>query len=126
MHCLRVMYWQSGHPLLAARATKNEFDPVQSFYPECFEREMACTEVDWLRWLPAAVGNLHSKVEAGAAGVRLGDGALGLKWQEAAPRVIGLVQMPVLQVSFRFAGVEVSERQVFMKRFDLYMQRGGG
>jgi hypothetical protein len=32
----------------------------------------------------------------------------------------------VLQVSFRFAGISEEARQTFMKRFDLYMQRGGG
>ena len=46
------------------------------------------------------------KLHTGAAGVRIGDGALGLKWQVAAPRVIGLVRIPVLRVSFRFAGVD--------------------
>jgi hypothetical protein len=49
-----------------------------------------------------------------------------LKWQQTAPRVIGLVSIPVLQVSFRFAGISEDTRQTFMKRFDLYMQRGGG
>jgi hypothetical protein len=29
---------------------------MQAYYPECFEREMGCTEADWLRWLPQAVG----------------------------------------------------------------------
>lgn len=87
---------------------------------------MACLEADWLRWLPAAVGDQFWKLHQGSAGVRLGDGALGLKWQAAAPRVIGLVQLPVLKVSFRFAGVDEALRHSFMKRFDLYMQRGGG
>jgi hypothetical protein len=99
---------------------------MQSFYPEIFERDMTCTEADWLRWLPSAVGDLHWKLQTGAAGVRLGDGALGLKWQVAAPRVIGLVELPLLKVSFRFGGVGEMQRQAFMKRFDLYMQRGGG
>jgi hypothetical protein len=31
-----------------------------------------------------------------------------------------------LLVSFRFAGVDEAARYAFMKRFDLYMQRGGG
>ncbi len=87
---------------------------------------MACSEADWLRWLPAAVGDLHWKQQAGNAGVRIGAGALGLKWQVAAPRVIGLISMPVLRVSFRFAGVDEPLRHAFMTRFDLYMQRGGG
>jgi hypothetical protein len=44
----------------------------------------------------------------------------------AAPRVIGLVRIPVLRVSFRFAGLDDAQRYTFMQRFDLYMQRGGG
>jgi len=95
-------------------------------YPEVFERDMACTEADWLRWLPAAIGDQFFKQHTGCAGIRLGDGALGLKWQVAEPRVIGLVNMPRLLVSFRFAGVNEATRQAFMQRFDLYMQRGGG
>jgi hypothetical protein len=51
---------------------------------------------------------------------------LGLKWQLGEPRVIAQVQMPRLCVSFRFAGVDEAARYAFMKRFDLYMQRGGG
>src|SRR5665647_674098 len=99
---------------------------MQSFYPERFERDMACAETDWLRWLPAAIGELHWKLQSGAAGVRIGDGALGLKWRVAEPRVIGQVAMPRLLVDFRFAGVDEPQRSAFMKRFDLYMQRGGG
>ena len=48
---------------------------MQSFYPERFEREMACTEADWLRWLPDAVGAHHWKLQDKSAGVRIGDGA---------------------------------------------------
>lgn len=99
---------------------------MQDFYPERFEREMGCTEAQWLMWLPQAVGDHHWKLQNGTAGIRIGDGALGLKWREAAPRVIGLVSIPVLLVSFRFAGIPDDTRQTFMKRFDLYMQRGGG
>ena len=99
---------------------------MQSFYPERFEREMACSEADWLRWLPDAIGANHWKLQEKSAGVRIGDGALGLKWQVAEPRVIALVRMPRFLVSFRFAGLDETQRYAFMKRFDLYMQRGGG
>ncbi len=87
---------------------------------------MACTEAEWLGWLPAAVGDRTWKLQAQSAGVRIGDGALGLKWQVAEPRVIALMRLPRLLVSFRFAGVDEAQRYAFMKRFDLYMQRGGG
>jgi hypothetical protein len=99
---------------------------MQSFYAERFERDMGCTETEWLRWLPDAIGAHRWKMQGQTAGVRIGDGALGLKWQEAAPRVIALVRMPRLLVNFRFAGVDEATRYQFMKRFDLYMQRGGG
>jgi hypothetical protein len=99
---------------------------MQAFFPERFEREMGCTEAEWLMWLPQAIGEHHWKLQVQSAGVGIGDGALGLKWQVAAPRVIGLVSIPVLQVSFRFAGVDDAQRYTFMRRFDLYMQRGGG
>jgi hypothetical protein len=99
---------------------------MQSFYEERFEREMGCTEAEWLGWLPDAIGVHHWKLQEHSAGIRIGDGALGLKWHAGAPRVIALARIPVLHVSFRFAGVDELQRQVFMKRFDLYMQRGGG
>lgn len=99
---------------------------MQCFYAERFEREMGCTEADWLRWLPGAVGDHHWKLQDHSAGVRICDGALGLKWQVGEPRVIALIRMPRLLVSFRFAGVDDAQRHAFMTRFDLYMQRGGG
>jgi hypothetical protein len=99
---------------------------MQSFYAERFERDMGCTEVEWLRWLPEAIGDNFWKLQTHSAGVRIGDGALGLSWQVAAPRVIALMRMPRLLVSFRFAGLDEAQRYTFMKRFDLYMQRGGG
>ena len=99
---------------------------MQAYYPERFERDMGCTEADWLRWLPLALGEHFFKIQEHSAGVRIGDGALGLKWQVAEPRVIALVRMPRLLVQFRFAGVEESVRHTFMRRFDLFMQRGGG
>ena len=36
------------------------------------------------------------------------------------------LHLPRLVVHFRFAGVDEGQRYAFMKRFDLYMQRGGG
>jgi hypothetical protein len=99
---------------------------VQSFYPEQFEREMGCTEAEWLMWLPAAIGDQHWKLQAHSAGVRIGDGALGLSWRTGEPRVIALLRMPRLLVNFRFAGLNDAQRYAFMKRFDLYMHRGGG
>ncbi|GIX25601.1 MULTISPECIES: hypothetical protein [Caldimonas] len=93
---------------------------------ECFERDMGCTEAEWLAWLPGAVGQAPLRLDRGQAQVELGSGRLTLRWQALPPRRIALVQLPRLSVSFRFEGVEARLRQAFMRHFDLYMQRGGG
>jgi len=99
---------------------------MQSAYAARFEREMGCTEAEWLTWLPAAVGERAWELGASTALVKIGNGTLALRWRTGDPRVIALIRMPRLHVSFEFEGVGAEERLVFMKRFDLYMQRGGG
>ena len=49
-----------------------------------------------------------------------------LEWRAGDPRVIAQVRLPRLHVTFRFEGLDAGRRFAFMKRFDLYMQRGGG
>ncbi len=100
---------------------------MQSFYAEQFEREMGCTEAEWLGWLPAAIGaNVWVRDER-TLNVDLAPRAtLTLTWRVAPPRVIASARIPRLLVSFRFAGADAAQRLAFMKRFDLYMQRGGG
>jgi hypothetical protein len=99
---------------------------VQSDYAERFEREMGCTEAEWLMWLPAAIGERESHRETGSATVAFAPGSLRLDWRIGEPRVIAQVSLPRLHVAFRFDGVDAQQRLAFMKRFDLYMQRGGG
>lgn len=99
---------------------------MQSYYPETFERDMACTEAEWLAWLPAAVGDCPCDRQDGAARVTVGPGQLQLTWAVQAPRVIALIRLPRLRVTFAFSGVLETERTAFMQRFDLYTQRGGG
>jgi hypothetical protein len=99
---------------------------MQSSYPEAFEREMGCTEAEWLGWLPGAVAAARLETGPSWARVAVGAGSLDLRWTALPPRRIALVQLPRLAVSFRFEGVNESERLRFMRYFDLYMQRGGG
>lgn len=99
---------------------------MQSAYAERFEREMGCTEAEWLMWLPAAIGDHEWQQQAGSATVAIASGTLRLDWRTGEPRVIALMRMPRLHVNFRFEGLDAHQRLAFMKRFDLYMQRGGG
>ena len=99
---------------------------MQSSYDIEFDREMGCTESEWLGWLPAAIGSHLYQLTGAAVHVSLPGGALTIRWQPGPPRVIALLRMPRLLVAFRFQGLDAAARYAFMKRFDLYMQRGGG
>ena len=99
---------------------------MQGHYPASFDRDVGCTEAEWLGWLPGACGMHALALAPGAATVAIGAGRLELAWSPLPARVIALMRMPRMAVRFRFEGLADDARQVFMRRFDLYMQRGGG
>ena len=99
---------------------------MQSFYPEHFQRDMGCTESDWLGWLPRAMGDVPWRVNDAGLHANVGSGELHVDWQVDEPRRLGLAVIPRLKVRFAFKGVPDGERLTFMKRFDLYTHRGGG
>jgi len=120
--------WPSGHRL---RAADRVLFP-HGLVPEAFEREMGCSEFEWLGWLPIAVApNRLSLSEQRASVCRAsiaGDDApfLDLQWEVLPARRIALLEISRLAVSFRFQGLDAQARADFMRRFDLTMQRGGG
>ncbi|WP_119154519.1 hypothetical protein [Caldimonas tepidiphila] len=95
-------------------------------YPSSFQRDMACTEAEFLGWLPGAVGTHAMRLDGAQACVRIGGGTLHLRWQVSPPRRIALITLPRLVVDFEFDGVDEPQRTAFMRYFDLFMQRGGG
>ena len=102
---------------------------MQSSYLEQFDREMGCTVAEWLMWLPAALGEVvwnqqGDAVHANFAAVPTA--SLHISWRADEPRRIALISLPRLHVHFAFTGMDDAQRYTFMKRFDLYMQRGGG
>ena len=121
------MCWPSGRrlPAAEARASIRSF-AVQSHYPERFERDMGTSEGEWLAALPRALGDHAFVLGAGQARVQIGAGHLQLQWHALPPRVIALLRLQRLAVTFAFDGVDEAARQRFMQRFDLTMQRGGG
>ena len=87
---------------------------------------MATTEAEWLAALPRAVGQHPCTLHTGQAEILIDGGRLVLQWRALPPRVIALLRLQRLAVSFVFEGVEAAARQRFMARFDLTLQRGGG
>ena len=99
---------------------------MQSHYPASFDREYGCSQLEWLRWLPDALGDPRADIGRETACVPIDGGRLVLEWSELPPRGIALVKLPRMAVRFRFTDVDDARRYVFMRRFDLYLQRGGG
>ena len=102
---------------------------MQSTYQAQFDREMGCTVAEWLMWLPAAMGDavwVQHGDAVHAAMPTVPGSKLELSWRVGQPRRIALMVMPRLHVRFEFTGMDDAQRYTFMKRFDLYMQRGGG
>jgi hypothetical protein len=80
-------------------------------------------------WLPAAMGDAvwAQHGDAVHASIAAMPGAkLEICWRVGEPRRIALISLPRLHVHFVFTGMDEAQRYTFMKRFDLYMQRGGG
>jgi hypothetical protein len=100
---------------------------MQTRYPPRFEREMGCTEAEWLGWLPGACGARSVDLAGDAtAQVSIGEGVLDLNWSPLPDRQIALMRLPRLSVNFSFTAVDEADRERFMRYFDLFMQRGGG
>ena len=99
---------------------------MQAFYAASFDREMGGTEKEGLGWLPDAMGSHPYQQVVQALTARIESGQLIVSWRVAEPRVVALARIPRLLVSFRFTGLDEAQRYRFMKRFDLFMQRGGG
>lgn len=94
--------------------------------PERFERDMACSEADWLRLLPPALAPHAWQREGSSVRLVMGEGQLVIGWTPLPPRRIALLQLPMLRVRFVFAGVPAEARHAFMRHFDLHTHRGGG
>lgn len=99
---------------------------MQSEYSERFERDMGCSEAEWLGWMPRALGAHPWQREGSVIRVQIGAGGLTVTWQSLPERRIALLRMQRLLVRFAFDGLDADQRKAFMKPFDLNMQRGGG
>ncbi len=100
---------------------------LQPSYAQNFDREVACTEREWIAGLPLAIGANPFQQVAQALSAQIGQqGQLMLSWRVAEPRKRGASRAPRLLVSFRFSGLDDTQRYLFMRRFDMVMQRLGG
>ena len=87
---------------------------------------MGCTREEFLRWLPGASRYAPIVLNGDMHRVLLDDGAVEISIAELPPRRIASIALPVLEVRFRFVGMDAEARARFLEYFDRYTQRGGG
>lgn len=99
---------------------------MPSLCAENFDREIACSEEQWLACLPDAIGAHPYHLVANAASVQIGPGQLALSWRHGEHRCTRGRNIPQLVVSFRLSGVDDVQRYLFMRHFDAHLPRERG
>lgn len=88
--------------------------------------EMALTRGDFLRLLPAAVGQAPFRVQGDEIASDGGPPAWRIRLEERPARAFGPVAIPVLAVTLFIEDARGDEAQSFVARFLLGYQRAGG
>lgn len=92
-------------------------------------KEMGLTEALFWQTLPSAVGPEGVITAGNPAVIRFParpDHLLHINLTPLPDRKIASIQLPVLRVQLQFQGFSADDQARFLKRFDLYFQRGGG
>lgn len=98
--------------------------------PLRLERDMGCTLAEFERWLPGATRDAprttRHEGDSIVHSLRVGPGTVEIHLLPRPPRRIASVTLPVLAVTFVFAGLDDGARWEFLEWFDRYTRRGGG
>ena len=79
-----------------------------------------------MSWLPGATHNAPVKITGNELALLVGGGTVHISLQESAPRRVGSITLPTLDIRMRFSGIDETVRASFIDYFDLYTRRGGG
>lgn len=90
------------------------------------QRHMSCTRAEFMSWLPGATRRAPLQIDGDTVTISTHGGSVQITLQEQAPRRIGRIALPVLEINFRFSGLDDASRGRFLAYFDLYTSRGGG
>jgi|SRR5215831_16834158 len=89
-------------------------------------RQMSCTRAEFMSWIPGAIRMSPFHVDGNTVTISTGGGTVQITLEEKEPRRAGLMSLPMLEVAFRFIGLDDAARDDFLAYFDLYTRRGGG
>lgn len=89
-------------------------------------RQMGCTRAEFISWLPGATRHAPLRIDGNMVTVLTNGGSVQIALEESVPRRVGQIALPVLEINFRFSGLDEASRDSFLAYFDLYTRRGGG
>jgi hypothetical protein len=87
---------------------------------------MGLTHKEFLRSLPRVVAGLSCQREGSRMLVADPPRQLEILLGPEQQRRLGMLQLPLTEVTLTFVGYTAGERARFLRRFDLAFQRGGG
>lgn len=90
---------------------------------------MGCTKDEFIAWLPAACHfrSFQIDVNGSTTSIDFSSDAFSIELTPKESRKIALLEIPVLEVVFKFEKTWTTELiDQFMGRFKQYTQRGGG
>jgi hypothetical protein len=90
---------------------------------------MGCTKDEFIAWLPAASDfrSFQIDLRGSEATIHFSSDAILIEITQKESRKIALLEIPVLEVVFKFEKTWTTESiEQFMTRFKQYTQRGGG
>ena len=87
---------------------------------------MGYTHADFFRLLPGAMGDHPYEIDNLKVHCKLGNGSLTITVGPESERRLVLVVIPKTDIKFEFDNVSDTERDVFLKYFDLRFMKGLG
>jgi len=91
-----------------------------------FHYEMGCTESEFFRLLPTAVGGADMRIDGATAVHEEAGRGWRIRLSNGRQRALARLQLPVVDVDLEFHGYSAAEVDRFMERFHAGLRRGGG
>lgn len=91
-----------------------------------FTREFGFSHAEFFRALPAAIAHRDYAVCGNTVRLDYEQGRVAIELGPEAVRAIALLRIPTTKLTFTFCQLSEPQREQFMRRFNLYFQRGGG
>lgn len=91
-----------------------------------FHYEMGCTESEFFRLLPAAVGGADMRIDGSTAVHEEAERGWRIRLSNRRQHALARLRLPVVDVDLEFHGYSAAEVDRFMERFHAAFRRGGG